>query len=90
MMSKIHLNSFNLFYTSSISLPDEMERNGELLLPWMPWMVGMLLAFCAIICAKFDPIRAQPLIGLAAILNAFMAIMYRLKWIFLEFIKYLK
>jgi hypothetical protein len=43
-MGMLRIKGADLFYTSSISLPDEMERNGELLVPWMPWMIGLLWA----------------------------------------------
>lgn len=38
-------------------------------------MIGMLILFCGLICASWDPVRSQPLVGLGAIFNAFLAIL---------------
>jgi hypothetical protein len=76
-MSRLQIPGAVLHFTSSQSLTSEMERNGQLLVPWMPWMVGLLIGFCGLICAKFgDPVGSQPFIGLGAMLNAFLAIVW--------------
>ncbi|KAI6235116.1 Patched-related protein 9 [Aphelenchoides besseyi] len=73
-VSNMHFEEAKLFYTSSRSLPMEMERNGALLIPWMPWMVAILIIFCALICCEKDVVRSQPFIGLSAMFNAFIAV----------------
>ncbi|KAK0415834.1 hypothetical protein QR680_012148 [Steinernema hermaphroditum] len=64
----------SLFFSSSCSLPDEMERNGALLIPWIPWMVVVLLGFCMIVCSTSDAVRSQPFIGITSMLNASLAV----------------
>jgi hypothetical protein len=76
-MSRLQMPDAVLHFTSSQSLTSEMERNGQLLVPWMPGMVGLLIGFCGLICAKFgDPVGSQPFIGFGAMLNAFLAIVW--------------
>jgi hypothetical protein len=74
IVSTLSYEEASLFYTSSLSLPQEMERNGALLIPWIPIMVLILIVFCAVTCFENDAIRSQPLIGLSAMFNAFVAV----------------
>ncbi|KAI6239062.1 Patched-related protein 9 [Aphelenchoides fujianensis] len=73
-VASLHFDDLRLFYTSSRALPAEMERNGALLIPWMPWMVAILIAFCALVCCERDVVCSQPFIGLSAMFNAFIAV----------------
>ncbi|WKX99348.1 hypothetical protein Q1695_014325 [Nippostrongylus brasiliensis] len=72
-MADYRLNSSEIFWTSSKSLAREMERNGTLLIPWMPWTALLLLVFCMVACSSKDVIRSQPWIGFFAMLNASMS-----------------
>ncbi|EPB76089.1 putative RepA leader peptide Tap [Ancylostoma ceylanicum] len=65
--------SSRIFWTSSRSLADEMERNGALLIPWMPWAALALVVFCMAVCSSRDVVRSQPFIGFFAMFNAAMA-----------------
>uniref|UniRef100_A0A1I8A8M3 SSD domain-containing protein n=1 Tax=Steinernema glaseri TaxID=37863 RepID=A0A1I8A8M3_9BILA len=64
----------SLYVSTSCSLPDEMERNGALLIPWIPWMVVVLLGFCMVVCSSSDAVRSQPFIGIASMINASLAV----------------
>ncbi|VDO88597.1 unnamed protein product [Heligmosomoides polygyrus] len=73
-MAAYRVNSSSaVFWTSSKSLAAEMERNGTLLIPWMPWTALVLLAFCMVACSSKDVVRSQPWIGFFAMLNASMS-----------------
>ncbi|VDL83466.1 unnamed protein product [Nippostrongylus brasiliensis] len=72
-MADYRLNSSTIYWTSSKSLAREMERNGTLLIPWMPWTALLLLVFCMVACSSKDVIRSQPWIGFFAMLNASMS-----------------
>ncbi|CAB3402894.1 unnamed protein product [Caenorhabditis bovis] len=63
----------SVLWSSSKSLAKEMERNGELLIPWMPWTSLVLVAFCMLACSSFDTVKSQPFIGFFAMFNAVMA-----------------
>ncbi|CAJ0579040.1 unnamed protein product, partial [Mesorhabditis spiculigera] len=73
-MGKAEIPNTNLYYSSSRSLPKEIERNGDLLLPWTPVMVIVLVVLCMGICCDGDMIRSQPFVGLAALVCAMLAV----------------
>ncbi|PIC39153.1 hypothetical protein B9Z55_010929 [Caenorhabditis nigoni] len=62
-----------ILWSSSKSLAKEMERNGELLIPWMPWTSLVLVVFCMFACSSFHVVKSQPFIGFFAMFNATMA-----------------
>uniref|UniRef100_A0A1I7UQV0 SSD domain-containing protein n=1 Tax=Caenorhabditis tropicalis TaxID=1561998 RepID=A0A1I7UQV0_9PELO len=62
-----------ILWSSSKSLAKEMERNGELLIPWMPWTSLVLIVFCMFACSSFHVVKSQPFIGFFAMFNATMA-----------------
>ncbi|EGT33647.1 CBN-PTR-9 protein [Caenorhabditis brenneri] len=62
-----------ILWSSSKSLAKEMERNGELLIPWMPWTSLVLVIFCMFACSSFQVVKSQPFIGFFAMFNATMA-----------------
>uniref|UniRef100_A0A8R1DYG3 SSD domain-containing protein n=1 Tax=Caenorhabditis japonica TaxID=281687 RepID=A0A8R1DYG3_CAEJA len=62
-----------ILWSSSKSLAKEMERNGELLIPWMPWTSLVLVVFCMFACSSFHAVKSQPFIGFFAMFNATMA-----------------
>ncbi|KAL6726637.1 hypothetical protein Aduo_008589 [Ancylostoma duodenale] len=72
-MAAYREESSHIFWTSSRSLADEMERNGALLIPWMPWAALALVVFCMAVCSSRDVVRSQPFIGFFAMFNAAMA-----------------
>ncbi|CAJ0942352.1 unnamed protein product, partial [Mesorhabditis belari] len=72
-VTKVELGNTKLFYSSSRSLPKEIERNGELLIPWIPVMILVLVVLCMGICCERDVVRSQPIVGLAALLCALLA-----------------
>ncbi|ETN86389.1 patched family protein [Necator americanus] len=72
-MSEYQQNSLRIFWSSSKSLAKEMERNGTLLIPWMPWTAVLLVLFCMTACSSKNVVRSQPFIGFFAMLNATMA-----------------
>ncbi|CAI2348465.1 unnamed protein product [Caenorhabditis sp. 36 PRJEB53466] len=62
-----------ILWSSSKSLAKEMERNGELLIPWMPWTSLVLIVFCMLACSSLHVVKSQPFIGFFAMFNATMA-----------------
>ncbi|TKR68699.1 hypothetical protein L596_030944 [Steinernema carpocapsae] len=73
-VSQLQYPNASLYISTSCSLPDEMERNGALLIPWIPWMVVVLLGFCMVVCSSTDAVRSQPFIGISSMLNASLAV----------------
>jgi hypothetical protein len=66
----------SIYFTSSISLPAEMERNGQLIIPYMPLLFFSLLAFC-MLCScdgRLDWVRSKPGLAFCGILNAIFAV----------------
>ncbi|PAV85829.1 hypothetical protein WR25_16469 [Diploscapter pachys] len=73
VIPKYKENNTRILWSSSKSLANEMERNGELLIPWMPWTALLLVIFCMVVCSSKDPVRSQPFIGFFAMFSATMS-----------------
>ncbi|TKR68700.1 hypothetical protein L596_030944 [Steinernema carpocapsae] len=58
-VSQLQYPNASLYISTSCSLPDEMERNGALLIPWIPWMVVVLLGFCMVVCSSTDAVSCN-------------------------------
>uniref|UniRef100_A0A0N5BUY1 SSD domain-containing protein n=1 Tax=Strongyloides papillosus TaxID=174720 RepID=A0A0N5BUY1_STREA len=64
----------NLYYTTSTSLPRELTKNGETLIPYLPKMGILLTISTTVFCISKKGVFSRTFLGLCSLINAAMAV----------------
>lgn len=71
---RLHFKNLSIFVSSSCSWRDEMDRNGRMLVSYLPALFAVLLIFSVVCCCTTDWISSQPWLGFCGLLSAVLAV----------------
>uniref|UniRef100_A0A915JMD5 SSD domain-containing protein n=1 Tax=Romanomermis culicivorax TaxID=13658 RepID=A0A915JMD5_ROMCU len=73
-ISKLKHSTLVIDFSTSISLNDEIARNGKLLIDYLPAVFFALVVFSCFCCFHIDWVLSQPLLGFCGVLTAAQAV----------------
>uniref|UniRef100_A0A914V5Z8 SSD domain-containing protein n=1 Tax=Plectus sambesii TaxID=2011161 RepID=A0A914V5Z8_9BILA len=74
LLSKLRYPGVQLYYNTAVTWSSEIERNGELILPYLPVLFVTLTIFCVYSCFTSDWVVSKPWLALCGIINACCAV----------------
>uniref|UniRef100_A0A0N4Z1W4 SSD domain-containing protein n=1 Tax=Parastrongyloides trichosuri TaxID=131310 RepID=A0A0N4Z1W4_PARTI len=74
-MENIKIREGKLYYISSISLPRELAKNGDSLIPYLPWMGIILMISTVGFCISSKSLFSRPFLGICSLINAGMSVL---------------
>lgn len=74
LLSNLRYSDVELYYSSAITWSSEIERNGLLILPYLPVLFITLTTFCVYSCFTTDWVISKPWLALCCIINACCAV----------------
>lgn len=74
LMKTLRHPTIGIYYSTSISLTDQIDQNGKMLIQYLPVVFCLLVSFSVFCCCATDWVLSQPWLGFCGILTAAQAV----------------
>ncbi len=74
LMRRVRYRGINVYHITAVSWAEEIDRNGRMLLPYLPILFAVLVVFSVGSCFTADWVISKPWLGFCGIINAIFAV----------------